>query len=78
MGDRLKMVYKDGVLCNAKIGKALRRWKVKTAIIVPSEYLVHLELGKVVDIQEDVQGVYIYENNMQIIMAESHLSLSSF
>ena len=54
--------------------------KVKTAIIVPSEYLVHLELenGKVVDIQEDVQGVYIYENNMQIIMAESHLSLSSF
>ena len=54
MGDRLKMVYKDGVLCNAKIGKALRRWKVKTAIIVPSEYLVHLELGKVVDIQEDV------------------------
>ena len=78
MGDRLKMVYKDGVLCNAKIGKALRRWKVKTAIIVPSEYLVHLELGKVVDIQEDVQGVYIYENNMQIIMVESHLSLSSF
>ena len=80
MGDRLKMVYKDGVLCNAKTGKALRRWKVKTAIIVPSEYLVHLELenGKVVDIQEDVQGVYIYENNMQIIMAESHLSLSSF
>ena len=80
MGDRLKMVYKDGVLYNAKTGKALRRWKVKTAIIVPSEYLVHLELenGKVVDIQEDVQGVYIYENNMQIIMAESHLSLSSF
>ena len=58
----------------------MRQWKVKTAIIVPSEYLVHLELenGKVVDIQEDVQGVYIYENNMQIIMAESHLSLSSF
>jgi len=80
MGDRLKMVYKDGVLSNAKTGKALRRWKVKTAIIVPSEYLVHLELenGKVVDIQEDVQGVYIYENNMQIIMAESILSLSSF
>lgn len=58
----------------------MRQWKVKTAIIVPSEYLVHLELenGKVVDIQEDVQGVYIYENNMQIIMAESHLSLSFF
>lgn len=58
----------------------MRQWKVKTAIIVPSEYLGHLELenGKVVDIQEDMQGVYVYENNMQIIMAESHLSLSSF
>lgn len=80
MGDRLKMVYKDGVLYNAKTGKALRRWKVKTAIIVPSEYLVHLELenGKSVDIQEDTQGVYIYENNMQVIMAESSLSLPSF
>jgi hypothetical protein len=80
MGDRLKMVYKDGTLYNAKTGKALRRWKIKTAIIVPSEYLVHLELenGKGVDIQEDTQGVYIYENNMQVIMAESRLSLPSF
>ena len=80
MGDRLKMIFKDGVLYNAKTGRALRRWKVKTAVIVPSEYLVHLELenGKAVDIQEDTQGVYIYENNMQVIMAESHLSLPSF
>lgn len=80
MGDRLKMIYKDGMLYNAKTGKALRRWKVETAVIVPSEYLVHLELenGKAVDIQEDAQGVYIYENNMQVIMAESNLSLPTF
>lgn len=80
MGNRVKMIYKDGVLYNAKTGKALRRWKVKSAIIVPSEYLVHLELenGKSVDIQEDTQGVYIYENNMQLIMAESPLELPSF
>lgn len=80
MGDRLKMLYKDGVLYNAKSGKAIRRWKIKTSLIVPSEYLVHLELenGKSVDIQEDIQGVYIYENNLQVIMAESRLSLPSF
>ena len=80
MGDRLKMVYKDGVLYNAKTGKIMRRWKVKTVIIVPSEYLVHLELenGKAVDIQEDTQGVYIYENNLQVIMTESRLNLPSF
>lgn len=80
MGDRLKMIYRDGNLINAKTGKLLRRWKVKTATIVPSEYLAHLELenGKVVDIQEDTQGVYIYENGMQVIMAESRLSLPTF
>lgn len=80
MGDRFKMVYRDGVLYNAKTGKALRRWKIKTATIVPSDYLVHLELenGKAVDIQEDTQGVYIYENSMQVIMAESRLSLPLF
>ena len=80
MGNRLKMVYRDGILYNAKTGKALRRWKAKTAVIVPSEYLVHLELenGKAIDIQEDTQGVYIYENNMQVIMAESRLSLPLF
>jgi hypothetical protein len=74
------MIYRDGNLINAKTGKSLRRWKVKTAIIVPSEYLVHLELenGKAIDIQEDTQGVYVYENGMQIIMAESRMSLPSF
>ena len=80
MGDRLKMMYKSGNLINAKTGKVLRHWKVKTAVIVPSEYLVHIELenGKAVDIHEDTQGVYIYENDMQVIMAESRLSLPTF
>ncbi len=80
MGDRLKMIYKDGILYNAKTGKILRRWKAKATVIVPSEYLVHVELenGKTVDIQEDTQGIYVYENNMQVIMAESRLSLPTF
>ena len=75
-----KWYNKDGVLYNAKTGKALRRWKAKTVIIVPFEYLVHPELenDKAVDIQEDTQGVYIYENNMKVIMAESHLLLRFF
>ncbi len=80
MGDRLKMIYRDGILYNAKTGKVLRRWKAKAVVIVPSEYLVHVELenGKTVDIQEDTQGIYVYENNMQVIMAESRLSLPTF
>jgi antitoxin component of MazEF toxin-antitoxin module len=58
----------------------IRRWKVKSALIVPSEYLVHLELqdGRAVDIQEDETGVYVYENNLQIILAESPITLPTF
>ena len=67
MGDRLKMMYKSGNLINAKTGKVLRRWKVKTAVIVPSEYLVHLELenGKALDIQEDTQRSEEHTSELQ-------------
>ncbi len=80
MGNRPKMVYKNGKIINLSTGKSIRRWKVKTATIVPSEYLVHLELedGRAVDIQEDSTGVYAYENNLQIILAESPVKLPSF
>jgi hypothetical protein len=80
MGDRPKMCYKDGSLINLETKKAARRWKVKEAIIVPSEYLVHLELenGKAVDIQETNTGLYIFENQMQVILAETKLNLPDF
>jgi hypothetical protein len=80
MGNRAKMFYKDGRIISLSDKRVIRRWKVKSALIVPSEYLVHLELqdGRAVDIQEDETGVYVYENNLQIILAESPIALPTF
>jgi hypothetical protein len=33
---------------------------------------------RAVDIQEDETGVYVYENNLQIILAESPITLPTF
>jgi hypothetical protein len=80
MGNRPKMFYKDGRIISLSDKRVIRRWKVKSALIVPSEYLVHLELqdGRAVDIQEDETGIYVYENSLQIILAESPITLPTF
>lgn len=68
MGDRLKLIYRDGRLINALTGNIEEQWNVKQAVIVPSEYLVALELTSVaigqpqtVQIREDENGVWILQ-----------------
>ena len=68
MGDRLKLIYRDGRLINALTGNIEEQWNVKKAVIVPSEYLVALELAdqpvgqpKTVQIREDENGVWILQ-----------------
>ena len=68
MGDRLKLIYRDGRLINALTGNIEEQWNVKQAVIVPSEYLVSLELAdqpigqpKTVQIREDENGVWIVQ-----------------
>jgi hypothetical protein len=65
MGDRLKLIYRDGRLLNALTGNIEEQWKVKQALIVPSDYLVHLVLtdGQIVQIQEDETGVWLLQPN---------------
>ena len=65
MGDRLKLIYRDGRLLNALTGNIEEQWKVKQEIIVPSEYLVHLVLsdGQILQIQEDETGVWLLQPN---------------
>ncbi len=80
MGDRKKMIYKDGILKEANTGTVLEQWKVKKEVIVPSEYLVYLETeeGKKVRIQENEKGVYLSEGGKQAPLAESKLQLPDF
>ena len=63
MGNRLKLIYRNGRLQNALTGNIEKQWQVKSEIIVPSEYLVHLTLanGQTVQIREDETGVWILD-----------------
>ena len=68
MGDRLKLIYRDGRLINALTGNIEEQWNVEKAVIVPSEYTVALDLTdppagqpQTVQIREDENGVWILQ-----------------
>lgn len=68
MGDRLKLIYRDGRLINALTGNIEEQWNVAKAVIVPSEYTVALDLAnppanqpRTVQIREDENGVWILQ-----------------
>lgn len=68
MGDRLKLIYREGRLLNALTGNIEEQWNVKREVIVPSEYTVHLELvsepgapPRLLQIREDQTGVWILQ-----------------
>ncbi len=65
MGNRLKLIYRNGRLLNAMTGNIEEQWHVTQEIIVPSAYLVHLILadGQTVQIQEDETGVWLLQPN---------------
>ncbi len=65
MGNRTKLLYKDGVLKNALSGEIIRQWPVKQVLIIPNEYRVEIETltDVFVTIYEDENGVFIKEGN---------------
>jgi hypothetical protein len=82
MGNRTKLVYKDGVLKNAVTGAELYRWNVVQEIIVPPEYNVSLDLadGKQITIKEDSSAVWISDgkSNFAVEGTRSSLNLPDF
>jgi len=79
MGDRKKLIYKNGSLIDAKTKQVLYQWKVSEEIIVPSAYSVYLKTaGGNVQITEDQKGVYLTENGKRKILASSKLNLPAF
>ncbi|WP_144051665.1 hypothetical protein [Fibrisoma limi] len=68
MGDRLKLIYRNGRLLNALTGNIEEQWRVEREVIVPSEYLVQLTLAgetppqsRTIQIREDENGVWILQ-----------------
>lgn len=63
MGARTKLLYRDGVLFNARSGRELHRWEVRREVIVPSDYAVSIETsdGSTVMLREDSEAVWIQQ-----------------
>ena len=61
MGARAKLVYRDGVLTDARSGRELQRWKVRKEVIVPPDYAVWLETtdGDRIVLREDAEAVWL-------------------
>lgn len=73
MGNRTKMIYKDGVLKNAVTGQELYKWKVVKEIILPPDYTVCLSLtdGNQITIKEDEEAVWILDGRSKIAVMET-------
>ena len=82
MGARTKLVYRDGILFDAVSGHELHRWKVRSEIIVPSDYAVALETadrGSVM-LTEDSEAVWLVQDGKRSAIegTKSHVKLPEF
>ena len=64
MGNRTKLLYKDGRLIKSLTGETIREWPVLAELIIPNEYKVQLTTttGGLVSIYENEKGVFIHED----------------
>ncbi|NEW83841.1 MAG: hypothetical protein GZ094_15945 [Mariniphaga sp.] len=82
MGNRNKLVYRDGILLNSLSGDTLRIWDVKEEIILPPDYAVFLmtKKGEKVCISEDQAGVWINDRlgRHSVVKTDCRLKLPDF
>ena len=66
-GARTKLLYRDGILFDARNGRELQRWKVRKEIIVPPDYTVSLETedGAVLTLREDSEAVWLEQGGQR-------------
>ena len=81
-GNRLKLLYKDGMITDTSTGKVLYKWNVSKYLIIPNEYMVVLitKDGKKVKIYENEDGVFVCtDDNKEIIRGtDKYINLESF
>jgi len=70
MGNRTKLLYKNGKLINSITGETIHEWECKNESIIPNDYTVKLETesGKKISIYENEKGVFISENNADYLI----------
>lgn len=80
MGNRRKLLYRDGKLLDAFTGEVVAQWEVQRDFIHPSEYTVMVETvnGTTITINEDDQGVWIISGSRRTLITAGQLSLPKF
>ncbi|NOT95695.1 MAG: hypothetical protein HOP00_05255 [Nitrospira sp.] len=78
MGQRTKLLYREGVLLEAQTGRELRRWSVAKVLIVPPDYLVSLQTtdGSIVTLREDKEAVWLEEGGKRTALAGTQHSVN--
>lgn len=70
MGNRTKLLYKNGKLINAITNRIIKEWPVKNETIIPNDYRVNIETStnRPVSIFENEKGVFINEGGEEILV----------
>jgi hypothetical protein len=82
MGNRPKLLYKNGELRYALHEEVIRKWAFKTEIIIPNQYLVELltAASERITIFENEKGIFISETGKIELLfgSDSEIRLPSF
>lgn len=81
MGNRKKILFKDGKLIDLDNKNILYEWDVKEYLIIPNEYTIILSTnqGDYIKIYENEDGVFIQENGNDLIEGtDIHINLENF
>lgn len=80
MGNREKLIYKNGTLFNAMTGKVLFRWDIEEEIIAPQIYTVAIKTKdkNYIFITEDTIGICIKHNSEIKYLSKNPVSLPTF
>ncbi len=81
MGNRIKLIYRDGVLSNAVSGEILKEWQVTKDAIFPKDYTVCIESpANEITIYENEDGIFIMEGNdvEMITGSDAEIKLHNF
>lgn len=80
MGNREKLLYVNGILINLRNNEVIKKYDIKSEIIIPSEYIVILNTkdDKKIEIYENEEGIYIKENKNIEAISEDKINLPTF
>lgn len=81
MGNRDKLLYREGEIISVRDRKTLYRWDISRELIVPNEYSVFITTAdnREIVIFENEEGVYLETNGKKEVISQGHpLVLSTF